>query len=113
MKVVYCLLIFLFVNKVSANISESTSENLLSTIRNTYLTSKNRVMDVEKKRKVLSSLYSINQKMKKMSKQRDVLINKMLSANGNAKFTAREIAELEEKDKKPKKGFIKKVDIHI
>lgn len=92
-----------------ANVS-AISDEKLTNIKATYLTSKERIIQAEKsERGVLSELYSINQKMKKMSRQRDQLTDRMLAASGNVKSTARDVAELEEKIKIQKGVLSKKL----
>ena len=102
----------LFLHCLITNASTSTEKSAaeISNLKNTYLASKQRVLDAEiKERKVMSTLYSLNHKMKKMSRKRDLLTNKMLSANGNAKYTAKEIAVLEKKINGQRKVLSKKL----
>lgn len=49
----------------------------------------------EQKRKVLASLYSVNQKIKKIAQEKGRAVDRMLDADNKAKQTAQKIAELE------------------
>ncbi|MCB0355721.1 MAG: peptidoglycan DD-metalloendopeptidase family protein [Bdellovibrionales bacterium] len=111
MKVFLVFFISLFMQiKYAESLTVDEPEDNLNKIRNTYLTSKKRVLDTElKERQILSTLYDLNQKMKKMSRKRDILTNQMLKANGNAKSTAKEIALLEEKIKNQRKILSKRL----
>lgn len=50
-----------------------------------------------KSREVMATIYTINQRMKNMSKKRDSLNNKMIAAQGNVKSLARSIIDVEGK----------------
>ncbi|MCB9025704.1 MAG: peptidoglycan DD-metalloendopeptidase family protein [Bdellovibrionaceae bacterium] len=104
--------IFLFFSIQAKGSIEKVNDKSINEIKSTYLTSKQKMLDVEQKeRGVLGSLYNINQKMKKMSKNRDQLTNKMLSAKSNAKNTARDIALLEERIVKQRAILSKKLRV--
>ncbi len=49
----------------------------------------------EQKRKVLASLYSVNQKIKKIAQEKGRAVDRMLDADDKAKQTAQKISELE------------------
>jgi murein hydrolase activator len=59
----------------------------------------------EEKRKVLASLYSVNQKMKKISQEKGRAVDRMLDADNKAKATAQKISELEEELSTEKKAL--------
>lgn len=50
----------------------------------------------EQKRKVLASLYSVNQKIKKIAQEKGRAVDRMLDADNKAKQTAQKISELEQ-----------------
>ena len=69
-------------------------------LANRYTETKEKFIGLDlSSRKILGNLYSINKKMKKITKKRARLTNKMLYAKGSVKNTARDIADLELKIK--------------
>lgn len=72
------------------------SQPEIEEIREKFLHTKSKVIEVERaERKILSTLYDINQQMKNMSKKRDSITNRMLTADINVKGIAKDIAALE------------------
>lgn len=59
----------------------------------------------EQKRKVLASLYSVNQKIKKIAQEKGRAVDRMLDADNKAKLTAQKIAELEAELAEDKKSL--------
>ncbi|MCB0350256.1 MAG: peptidoglycan DD-metalloendopeptidase family protein [Bdellovibrionales bacterium] len=63
-----------------------------------YLQEKEKVVTVDQQsRAVMSTLYQINTRMKSISRHRDILNNKVISAEGNVQSLAKDAAQLEEK----------------
>lgn len=67
-----------------------------SDLPQSYINEKSKVLLVDQKsREVMGTLYQINQRMKNMSKRRDIMNNKVMYIEGNVKNLARSAAELE------------------
>lgn len=63
----------------------------------------------EQKRKILGSLYGINQRMKKISKERNSLNDELMSAQGSVKGIAKIIANLENQIQTQRKQLRKRL----
>ena len=59
----------------------------------------------EQKRKVLASLYSVNQKIKKIAQEKGRAVDRMLDADNKAKQTAQKISEIEAELAEDKKSL--------
>ncbi len=75
-----------------------------------YLLEKEKVATTdEQSRKVMSALYQINQRMKNISKRRDILNNKVLGAEANVRALAKDTAALELKIKEQRSQLSKRL----
>lgn len=95
---VYMLLLilnFLILQDLHAgNEREEDAEEIAKELKST----KKRLEEEDKfRRKVMSSLYGINSRVKKMSERKTELTNKMLSTKSEVSSLARQIAQLEKK----------------
>lgn len=72
-------------------------------------TKKNLIRDEKDQRKLLSSLYSINQKMKTMGEKRMKLTNGVFAAEARVSQLARSIVQLEQKVGREREGLAKRL----
>lgn len=71
---------------------------------------KERYLETEQaERQILGTLYSINQRMKDMSKRRDRLTDRKLAVEGDVRMLARNIAELERRLDQQKTGLSRRM----
>jgi len=95
MKLFFACLLFNFFAVLPA-FSAPEKSGKSQSLGQSYSAEKDRFLHSEQKsREVMSSIYEINQRMKSMSKRRDILNNRMISAEGNIKVLAPQIAALE------------------
>lgn len=87
--------------------SASTGENV-DRLATKYLMVKNKLVEGDvSQRKVLSSLFNINTRIRKISEKHQELTNKAMFVNGNVRDLARQIAELEATLKSHRLGLVR------
>lgn len=92
------VIFFYFTILFSSVLTEAASDATAPEIEVEFHDKKNKLESTDlKSREVMSTIYTINQRMKGMSKKRDTLNNKMMGIEGNVKSTARSISEIEDK----------------
>lgn len=81
-----------------------------STAIESYLSEKEKVVAVDQQsRHVMSKIYEINQRMKGMSRKRNILNDRIISADGNVRILARETVFLEDKIKQQRATLSKRL----
>lgn len=99
----------LLVCSIQAALAGNTNKELKSLAARLSNTKTRLITEEKVQRKILGSLYSINQKMKQMTEKKSKLMDDFLLAEGNVKTLARSIAELEKQVGEQRKGLSKRM----
>lgn len=108
--VVICFRTAIMIALIFCGFQGIADEKEISEIANRLASTKSKLLKEEKsQRKILSSLYSINKKMKSMSERRSRLTNEVLASQTQVKKTAKSIARLEQRIDKEREGLSRRL----